>query len=85
VFLLSDKASFVTGMAMPVDGGRWHSNRGGPALDPDECRLLRVERKSRVNPSTSQFDAVDGSSTGTSVPWMWALLRLPTIQRSELC
>jgi len=28
---------------------------------------------------------VDGSSTGTSVPWMWALLRLPTIQRSELC
>src|SRR5665811_1293311 len=22
-------------------------------------------------------DAVDGSSTGTSVPWMWALLRLP--------
>ena len=34
---------------------------------------------------SSQFDAVDGSSTGTSVPWMWALLRLPTIQRSELC
>jgi hypothetical protein len=26
---------------------------------------------------TSDFDAVDGSSTGTSVPWMWALLRLP--------
>jgi hypothetical protein len=25
----------------------------------------------------SAFDAVDGSSTGTSVPWMWALLRLP--------
>src|SRR5258705_6319441 len=23
----------------------------------------------------SGFDAVDGSSTGTSVPWMWALLR----------
>jgi SRSO17 transposase len=22
-------------------------------------------------------DAVDGSSTGTSVPWMWGLLRLP--------
>ena len=22
-------------------------------------------------------DAVDGSSTGTRVPWMWALLRLP--------
>src|SRR5882757_1120013 len=25
----------------------------------------------------SESDAVDGSSTGTSVPWMWALLRLP--------
>jgi len=25
----------------------------------------------------SAIDAVDGSSTGTSVPWMWALLRLP--------
>ncbi|MDB5580751.1 MAG: hypothetical protein JWR80_5927 [Bradyrhizobium sp.] len=25
----------------------------------------------------SASDAVDGSSTGTSVPWMWALLRLP--------
>src|SRR5258708_11974312 len=24
----------------------------------------------------SGFDAVDGSSTGTRVPWMWALLRL---------
>ncbi len=26
---------------------------------------------------TSVIDAVDGSSTGTRVPWMWALLRLP--------
>jgi hypothetical protein len=25
----------------------------------------------------SGIDAVDASSTGTSVPWMWALLRLP--------
>src|SRR5260370_39663082 len=25
----------------------------------------------------SESDAVDGSSTGASVPWMWALLRLP--------
>src|ERR1700752_666084 len=25
----------------------------------------------------SVADAVDGSSTGTSVPWMWALLRFP--------
>ena len=27
--------------------------------------------------AASVFDAEDGSSTGTSVPWMWALLRLP--------
>jgi hypothetical protein len=33
----------------------------------------------------SGVDAVDGSSTGTSVPWMWALLKAPTIQRSEPC
>src|ERR1700733_6017933 len=25
----------------------------------------------------SDIDAVDGSSTGTSVPWMWVLLKLP--------
>src|SRR5262249_62276528 len=25
----------------------------------------------------SAFDAVDGSSTGTEVPWMWVLLRPP--------
>jgi hypothetical protein len=25
----------------------------------------------------SEFDAVDGYSTGTRVPWMWVLLRLP--------
>jgi len=33
--------------------------------------------------STSVFDAVDGSSTGTSVPWMWVLLRLPTISEER--
>ena len=25
----------------------------------------------------SAIDAVDGSSTGTRVPWMWVLLMLP--------
>jgi hypothetical protein len=25
----------------------------------------------------SGFDAVDGSSTGTEVPWIWVLLRPP--------
>jgi len=31
----------------------------------------------KLNPLSLVFFAVDGSSAGTSVPWMWALLRLP--------
>ena len=34
---------------------------------------------------TSVVDAVDGSSTGTSVPWMWALLRLPRFRGASRC
>jgi hypothetical protein len=30
----------------------------------------------------SVYDAVDGSSTGTKVPKMWALFKAPTIRRS---
>jgi transposase len=30
------------------------------------------------------FDAVDGSSTGTGVPWKWALLSASTIRRSQV-
>src|SRR6478736_6499148 len=46
----------------------------------------RAPRNSLESPQTpaalakrrmSAVDAVDGSSTGTRVPWMWALLRLP--------
>ena len=33
----------------------------------------------------SAFDAVDGSSTGTRVPKMWALVKAPTIRRSYPC
>jgi hypothetical protein len=33
----------------------------------------------------ADVDAVDGSSTGTSVPWMWGVVKAPTIQRSEPC
>jgi transposase len=32
----------------------------------------------------SAFDAVDGSSTGTGVPWKWALLSASTIRRSQV-
>jgi hypothetical protein len=43
----------------------------------DETTETRHNELIMASLSSSQFDAVDGSSTGTSVPWMWALLRLP--------
>jgi hypothetical protein len=33
-----------------------------------------------VKQAMSVHDAVDGSSTGTRVPWMWTLLRLPRLR-----
>src|SRR5262249_6107789 len=39
-------------------------SHGGPPLCGPDCRY-----------AVSAFDAVDGSSTGTQVPWMWVLLR----------
>ncbi len=41
------------------------------------CPFPGAERTCQTAGLRSHFDAVDGSSTGTSVPWMWALLRLP--------
>ena len=40
-------------------------------------QLHRNMRAKRGVRATSGVDAVDGSSTGTRVPWMWGLLRLP--------
>jgi hypothetical protein len=31
----------------------------------------------------SASDAVDGSSTGTSVPWVWGAVKAPTIQEEQ--
>src|SRR5467141_3610263 len=31
----------------------------------------------------SEYDAVDGSSTGTEVPWMWVLLRPPRFRGAK--
>ena len=51
-----------------------------PAVRP---RVFRVPPPSfplmsrRTLQQSFAFDAVDGSSTGTRVPWMWVLLRLP--------
>jgi len=28
---------------------------------------------------------VDGSSTGTEVPWIWVLFKAPTVRRSHTC
>ena len=33
---------------------------------------------------TSASDAVDGSSTGTRVPWIWVLLRLPRFEERSM-
>jgi hypothetical protein len=38
-----------------------------------------------VAPHESGTDAVDGSSTGTRVPKMWALFKASTIRRSYPC
>jgi hypothetical protein len=40
---------------------------------------LKVRNRLPVDACRTLVDAVDGSSTGTSVPWMWVLLRLPRI------
>jgi hypothetical protein len=34
-------------------------------------------------PTMSAFDAVDGSSTGARVPWMWVLLRPPQLRGAK--
>jgi hypothetical protein len=39
----------------------------------------------RVFVPMSAFDAVDGSSTGTEVPWIWVLFKAPTVRRSHTC
>jgi transposase len=44
----------------------------GALLDPSCCVPMTA------------FDAVDGSSTGTGVPWKWALLSASTIRRSQV-
>ena len=51
------------------------SSRHGRVNEPT---LFKIGRACiAVFSDKSAVDAVDGSSTGTAVPWMWALLRLP--------
>ena len=50
----------------------------GCRREPDARAGARSRQEGRSGKfRLSQFDAVDGSSTGTTVPWMWALLGLP--------
>jgi hypothetical protein len=49
----------------------------GTAVIRQVLPLSVQKQTSRLDGLISEFDAVDGSSTGTRVPWMWALLRLP--------
>jgi hypothetical protein len=42
--------------------------------------LMKLDAEGGLSVNTkvmSGFDAVDGSSTGTEVPWIWVLLRPP--------
>src|SRR5664279_1806322 len=50
----------------------------GSAIENTTLQPPLWREKLAIGALTLSFcDAVDGSSTGTSVPWMWALLRLP--------
>src|SRR5262249_36188613 len=53
-------------------GDRARARRRGHRV---ACHLLRL--------LTAGFDAVDGSSTGTEVPWMWVLLRPPRFRGAK--
>ena len=77
---LTEAASFISPMRLMSPDGTLRTADRTP-----ESPLLGVERRCSRRVSKSAFDAVDGSSTGTCVPWLWALLRLPRFRRSEPC
>jgi hypothetical protein len=59
-------------------------DKGLPAGTDDRGSNLTTTAFSTGRLMTA-FDAVDGSSTGTEVPSMWALLRLPRFGGANLC
>ena len=61
--------------AGPDNQFRNRLNRLRPVVLDQICSLLNLPEFVAVR--ESGYDAVDGSSTGTRVPKMWALLRLP--------
>src|SRR5258706_6462956 len=72
------EASGYSGAAIDEDDPDHQLEDGQGTGDHGTSAAARPRRRGhRIGRSTSGIDAVDGSSTGTSVPWMWALLRLP--------
>ena len=68
-FVINLKTAKALGLTIP-------DNTAGSRRRGDRIRMLFA--------AVHEFDvdAVDGSSTGTRVPKMWALLKAPTIRRS---
>ena len=73
-FLWEAIAYFLPFRPKPTDAERYR------ALENSALPLFSERMSLRW--AMSVHDAVDGSSTGTSVPWMWGA---PTIQRSDPC
>jgi hypothetical protein len=46
-------------------------------------RCVKGSEQRELGKQMSVHDVVDGSSTGTRVPWMWALLRLPRFRGAK--
>src|SRR5258706_10296769 len=54
-----------------------YGQRTRPGVAQCFTSVCRYQQRNAFETEASESDAVDGSSTGTSEPWMWALLRLP--------
>src|SRR6266487_5467203 len=63
--------------AAPSLNSAYPSNKRAPRRSEHFTVPTQVQGSRRIAVHVSAFDAVDGSSTGTEVPWMWARLRPP--------
>jgi hypothetical protein len=62
----------------PQEEAKWRPGQGGGAeIACGVADAVRALAGTSSRHGRSAFDAVDGSSTGTQVPSMWALLGLP--------
>ena len=59
---------------MTNSGDDPETGRKNGAMDNADVSIAaRRDRLTRSHPAMTANDAVDGSSTGTQVPWMWGL------------